>query len=141
MYVSKARQREALQLQIQHAERSVKTALKRREAGAFRASELGEAEAYLARKTAELAEFEAANPARKGRQFASGRVQVIVCAGCGKRTTSGVDNTNLELCTACYREASVSNMHSDDNHEGAAEDCAECNATFERLTGIKGKGR
>lgn len=133
MALSKTRQRESLQLQIQHADYSVKTALGRREQGAFRTAELPEAEAYLARKTAELAAFNERNPVRGGRQFSGGRVEVIICAGCGKRTTSGIDNTNLDLCRACYAEAMYENQHNDEAHDGAMKDCSACGPKYRAL--------
>lgn len=56
----------------------------------------------------------------RGRQFSSGKVKVVICRGCGKRTTSGIDGClSLDLCRDCYNDAGAENMHSDFGHDEA----------------------
>jgi hypothetical protein len=98
-------------------------------------------EVGLAAQRAAIARYEARlaalPPPRRGRQFSSGRVEVIVCASCGKRTTSGVDDTNLELCRPCYARISYENQHSDGGHDGEMEACPVCAPAYRRL--LKGR--
>ncbi len=68
-----------------------------------------------------------------GRKFSSGKVEVIACRGCGKRTTSGIDGTNVDLCRECYDDANAEVMHSDKGHDEAVAagypwptGCPEC---------------
>ena len=60
------------------------------------------------------------------RKFSSGRVEVINCRSCGKRTTSGIDGSNVDLCRPCFEASGLENEHSDYGHDTKEEGCPTC---------------
>lgn len=68
---------------------------------------------------------------RSGRQFSRGKVNVVICVGCGKKTTSGIDGAiDLALCRPCYEDSGMENEHSDGHHQDEADpNCRFCDMT------------
>lgn len=49
------------------------------------------------------------------------------CIVCNKLTReTGDGESSVEMCADCYEWESMQNLHSDDDHAGAMEECQEC---------------
>ena len=70
------------------------------------------------------------------RKFRSGS-GVYRCVVCKKQTRETGDNeSSVEMCADCYEWESMENQHSDDGHEGAMNECAECMDQMRRPANI-----